>query len=625
MSQKEKRFPLEKRTVNWLYFGIIFLFLSLLSFVHFFHSTYIGFSRFLYALSLFFETFAETLFFYLAAFLINKLKRRIFYYSFISFIFIILLLQSIHFMMLRIMDSSLLHFFKTFLSAGSDNFIVLLRACNINILFLIFSILLFILLPIAGPGLYFLTKKLIRNSNFSISIRTIVILEIFCLITLLGLEKSEKKIFSSHEWHYFQKTMPFGSSFQKNATISMKLKSPIKKPISPTALLEKAKSSIKKTNLKPNIYFFVIEALRRDFLSSEIAPNIYTFSKECLSFENTLSNSNATHMSWFSIFHGSYPYHWKYFQENYQSGSPILQILKNLGYEISIISSAELPYFQMDEVLFGKDHYLTDFYQNFIGQTPDRRDFFCFDLLKEKTTKKEGQLFIVFLDSTHSEYSWPKSFNAPFQPVSDSINYVELSYNKKNLGKLKNRYSNAINYIDHLFGSFIFFLKEKKIYEDSIIVLTGDHGEEFFEENSLFHGSHLNRYQLSVPIMCKFKDPPTHQNKIASHMDIFPSILDFLTQRKDVISLFDGFSFFDMQRPVFTIATAQNANLAPENIALIDDNMIFNFHILTKGNFYETTHLRFLSQKPFGKDKKILSNKQALVLTEKNLMFLIND
>ena len=620
MSQEEK--TAEKRKVNWLYFGLFFSFLSLLSFVHLYFSTYVGLSRFLYAFSLFIEAFAQTLFFYFIASIFARFKNRFIYFCFISFTFIILLFQIIHFMMLRLMDSSLLHFFKTFFSAGLDNFLLLLRACNVNTFFLFLATLLVVVLPLAGPFLYLLTKKIIKKHNFSLSIRNIILVEIFCFVSLLGLEKAEKKRLSSQEWDYFGKTMPIGSSFQNKDLITMKLKNPLKRPLSPTKILKKAEEKDQKITYKPNIYLFILEALRKDYLSPTISPNLTSFSKDCLAFEKTFSNANCTHMSWFSIFHGSYPYHWKHFQTHYQCGSPILQILKKMGYEISIISSAELPYFQMDEVLFGKDHHLADFYKNFVGNPPDQRDLSCFNLLKEKITKKEGQLFVVFLDSTHSEYSWPKDYKAPFEPVSDSINYIELSYNHKNLDKIKNRYANAINYIDYLFGSFTSYLKEKNLYDDSIIVLTGDHGEEFFEENSLFHGSHLNRYQLSIPIMCKFKNPPKHQNKIASHVDIFPSILDYLTHREDLLSLFDGFSFFDMQRPIFTIAAAQNANLAPDKIALIDNNMILHFHLPYKEDFYKTTHIQVLSQSKLQKDKKSLSKDEAISLGEKNLKYL---
>jgi len=611
-----------KEKVNWLYFGLIFLFLSLLSFVHFYYSTYVGWSLFLYAFSLVIEVFAETFLFYFIASALIKQKSRLLYYGFISFTFLILLMQIIHFMMLRLMDSNLLLFFKTFFSAGFDNFLFLLRACNINIYFIILASLLIVLLPFAGPGLYVLTKRLIKKRIFSLPIRNILLIEIICFVSLLGLEKAGRKFLSSQEWRYFQKTMPIGSSFQKKDLLTIQLHKPLKKPTSPVKIVRKATKKPLTTTYKPNIYLFILEALRKDFLTFTVAPNIHNFSKDCLAFDETFSNANYSHPSWFAVLHASFPFHWKYFQTHFQCGSPILQILKKMGYEISVISSAELPYYQMDMVLFGKDHYLANFYENFFGKTPDQRDQLCFNLLKEKNIKKEGQLFIVFLDSTHSEYSWPQDYKAPFTPVCDSINYIELSYNHSSLDKVKNRYANAINYLDHLFGSFICSLKEKNIYDDSIIILTGDHGEEFFEENSFFHSSHLNRYQLSVPIMCKFKTPPKHQRKIASHIDIFPSVLDYLTKRNDIVSLFDGCSFFDLQRPLFTLAVSQNANLAPDHIAIIDGKTIMHFKFSYKKDLYDATHLHMISQQSMKDEPKELSNSEITSLTEKNLKYL---
>ena len=67
-------------------------------------------------------------------------------------------------------------------------------------------------------------------------------------------------------------------------------------------------------------------------------------------------------------------------------------------------------------------------------------------------------------------------------------------------------------------------------YDNSVIIITGDHGEEFQEEGSWFHCSSLNRYQTEVPIIIKWpkwvKNLPSHTN--VSHYDIMPSVMDLI-------------------------------------------------------------------------------------------------
>lgn len=84
---------------------------------------------------------------------------------------------------------------------------------------------------------------------------------------------------------------------------------------------------------------------------------------------------------------------------------------------------------------------------------------------------------------------------------------------------------------DRAFGDFIEFLKNRGLYDSALIVLTSDHGEEFFEHGSWAHGTNLFNTQLRVPLIIKFPDREHagrefHGN--AGLMDILPTLLDYL-------------------------------------------------------------------------------------------------
>ena len=84
---------------------------------------------------------------------------------------------------------------------------------------------------------------------------------------------------------------------------------------------------------------------------------------------------------------------------------------------------------------------------------------------------------------------------------------------------------------DRAFGNFIGFLKTRQLYESSLIVLTSDHGEEFFEHGSWAHGTNLFNTQLRVPLIIKFpgrKYAGREFHGNAGLMDVLPTLLDYL-------------------------------------------------------------------------------------------------
>ena len=63
------------------------------------------------------------------------------------------------------------------------------------------------------------------------------------------------------------------------------------------------------------------------------------------------------------------------------------------------------------------------------------------------------------------------------------------------MDQVKATHKNAVFYNDMLFLKIINKLKEKGLYENSIIIYTSDHGQEFFEFGKLGHNSSFSKYQ----------------------------------------------------------------------------------------------------------------------------------
>ena len=104
-------------------------------------------------------------------------------------------------------------------------------------------------------------------------------------------------------------------------------------------------------------------------------------------------------------------------------GSPPLKLLKKWGYQVRVYSSAQLNYYGMETLLFGKGAHLVDSYQTFPHVPPleaadsDAQAIAKLQSDMEKNPSlQEGQVFIIFWDATHFNYSWPKNWSPKFEP-----------------------------------------------------------------------------------------------------------------------------------------------------------------------------------------------------------------
>ncbi len=112
---------------------------------------------------------------------------------------------------------------------------------------------------------------------------------------------------------------------------------------------------------------------------------------------------------------------------------------------------------------------------------------------------------------------------------------------------LKKLYSAELYYGDYLIGNLIEKLKAEKIYDETLIIITSDHGEFFGEHNQINHGGTVYNEVIKVPLIIKFphgyKSGETI-NKLTSHYDILPTITSYLgLEIKDIP--IDGENIFD--------------------------------------------------------------------------------
>jgi len=94
---------------------------------------------------------------------------------------------------------------------------------------------------------------------------------------------------------------------------------------------------------------------------------------------------------------------------------------------------------------------------------------------------------------------------------------------------IKELYLGEVRYVDHNLGRLFAALKQMGIYDQSLIVLTSDHGEEFWEHGAYYHGHSLHKEVVSIPLIIKLpgKSAANRIDAVVSLQNLMPTILDY--------------------------------------------------------------------------------------------------
>ena len=89
--------------------------------------------------------------------------------------------------------------------------------------------------------------------------------------------------------------------------------------------------------------------------------------------------------------------------------------------------------------------------------------------------------------------------------------------------------SAEINYLDYKVGELVDHLKEKNLLDDSLLILTADHGEHLGEHGMYSHVASLYEPIVHIPLILRHPaavKPETVSYQPVQHIDIFPTILE---------------------------------------------------------------------------------------------------
>lgn len=299
--------------------------------------------------------------------------------------------------------------------------------------------------------------------------------------------------------------------------------SPLNYPLAPVPFQKVAPA--------PNVIFLVAESLRWDQLTPETMPNTWAFSQQALRFTQHYSTGNGTREGLFGMFYGLHGSYWATFM--HAARSPLLMDrMRELNYAFDLRTSASFTYPEFDKTLFAKVD--PQVMHPADGQLPPwRRDEVNTDqLLEFLDTRDPARPFMefFFLESTHASYSFPPHV-AITQDYQEGVDYTQLSRASlaQEIEPLYNRYRNAAHWVDVQLGRVYAGLQERGLLENTIVIVTGDHGEEFMEKGAWGHNSTFVEEQTHVPLVVSLPGTtPAIVDRLTSHADIATTLMQRL-------------------------------------------------------------------------------------------------
>jgi uncharacterized protein len=272
-----------------------------------------------------------------------------------------------------------------------------------------------------------------------------------------------------------------------------------------------------------NFLVIVVDSLRADMLTPEIMPETSRLGAKGLVFGNHYSGGNCTRFGIFSLLYGLYGNYW-FPMLGERRGPVLIEELKRQGYDLKIYASAKLSFPEFNKTCFVEVP-REDIYDEPAGRDGIERDADIsakFISYLEKRRPGRPYFSFLFYDASHGSYDALPGLEK-FQPA-EAIG--QLAVNKGNVGRLFNRYKNSIHSDDLLVGRIMRALEKSGGLRDTVVIVTGDHGEAFLERGRYGHNQAYTPEELRVPLV--FYMPggrPGRVDEPTSHLDVAPELL----------------------------------------------------------------------------------------------------
>lgn len=292
-----------------------------------------------------------------------------------------------------------------------------------------------------------------------------------------------------------------------------------------------------KVEPRPNVVIYLVDTLRADRLGcygypKPTSPHLDRFAEGATLFENAVAQAPWTRPSVASVLTGLNPLaHGVRTLEDRlpDAAGTLAERLRAAGYRTAAFST---------NAHVGTDTGFAQGFDDFLflpqedSASVSRRIAAWLDRLRQ-----ERFLLYVHTLDPHSPYTPPLDLRRRFapgaRPEAGSREHLRRIYAVRGkrradrIAEVDPLYDAEIAANDRSFGALLSALKERRLFEDSLIVFVSDHGEALGERGAFGHAQSLYAEELDVPLVVKLPGQTRGErvSRLSQHVDLLPTVL----------------------------------------------------------------------------------------------------
>lgn len=258
-----------------------------------------------------------------------------------------------------------------------------------------------------------------------------------------------------------------------------------------------------------SVLILAIDSLRADVVDEKTMPNLTKFKEKSASFTDHYSAGNATRAGVFGLFYGLPPFYW---HSALSTNIPAAMVtgFQKAGYDITAFTTATLmrPEFYATVFSSVRPIRMSSDQGNGVAER-DLDSVNDFEAWLQTLDANKKFFSFMFLDSVHA-LDFPSDLKVPYEDYWKEVDRLELGpdFNPK---QFFNRYKNSAYWQDVLIGRVIQTLEKAGRLDNTVVIVTSDHGEEFNDSklNYWGHNGNFSAAQIKIPLVVYWPGMPT--------------------------------------------------------------------------------------------------------------------
>ena len=310
-----------------------------------------------------------------------------------------------------------------------------------------------------------------------------------------------------------------------------------------------------------HIVFYILDSLRPDHLSCygyerETSPHIDALAQDGLLYEKCFTSTTWTRPVAASILTGTYPTVHRTRSRQEMFTTPLTRLpellqakgfktagfttMGNLASDIGFARGFD-EYFDLfrDPEILSKRESLDAAKEGLLSNQDEkialpRADDIHQPLFQWLTANKQEHTFsFIWSIETHLPYKPPgdfRRFSVPDPAIKNEGAYSDIrNAAESDRQRLIALYDDGVLFNDHCIGRIVDFFRTQGLYDEAMFVITGDHGEAFYEHGTYGHGHIPYDELIHVPLVIKMPNQHyagTRLTGLSELIDLYPTILE---------------------------------------------------------------------------------------------------